>query len=136
LSHSTKPFFCVGCFWDRVLQTISLGLALNHDPPISASWVARIIGVSHQHPAKGGSWFEASPGKKLARPHFQKQVKSGWFMPKSSHEGNIGRSQTGSGKKQEWLKWQSACPTRVVLQKKKKKKMYKWEVNLLHHKLV
>jgi hypothetical protein len=33
------------------------GLASNCDPPVSASFVARIIGVSHQHPANIFSLF-------------------------------------------------------------------------------
>jgi hypothetical protein len=41
LSHS------VGYFWDRVSCTICLGLGITI--MISASWVARIIGMSHQH---------------------------------------------------------------------------------------
>jgi hypothetical protein len=44
----SQLFFCDGFSWHGVLQTICLGLALNQDPLISASWVARITGVSHQ----------------------------------------------------------------------------------------
>jgi hypothetical protein len=51
---ATPPalFFCVkGFFWDRVLQTICPGWLWTIIFLISASWVARIIGVSHWHPA-------------------------------------------------------------------------------------
>jgi hypothetical protein len=43
--------FYEGCFWDRVLQTICLGWLWTVILLISTSWVARIIGVSHQHVA-------------------------------------------------------------------------------------
>jgi hypothetical protein len=36
-----------GLFWDRVSETICLGWLWTMILPISASWVARIIGVSH-----------------------------------------------------------------------------------------
>jgi hypothetical protein len=49
--HSTtwamSPLFCVGYFWDRVLQTICLGWLQMAFLLISASWVSSIIGVSH-----------------------------------------------------------------------------------------
>jgi hypothetical protein len=48
LSHSTSPYFCVGCFWNSASlfspdcpQTVIL--------LISASQVARITDMSHQH---------------------------------------------------------------------------------------
>jgi hypothetical protein len=41
--------FCIGFFWDRVLCTICLGWLLIVVLLISASWVASITGVSHQH---------------------------------------------------------------------------------------
>jgi hypothetical protein len=47
LSHSTNPF-CVRCFWDRVSRTICPGWLWTVILLISASWVARITGVSHQ----------------------------------------------------------------------------------------
>jgi hypothetical protein len=31
MSHSSSAFLCVGYFWNRVLWTICLGLASNHD---------------------------------------------------------------------------------------------------------
>jgi hypothetical protein len=37
----------VGFFQDRVLKNYLPGLALNRDPPISASWEARITGMKH-----------------------------------------------------------------------------------------
>jgi hypothetical protein len=50
LSHSTSPIFCDGFFRDRVSWTISPGWLWITILLISASWVARITGVSHQHP--------------------------------------------------------------------------------------
>jgi hypothetical protein len=49
LSHFTSPFFCDGFFWDRVSRTICLIVRIAI--LISASWVARITGVSHRRPA-------------------------------------------------------------------------------------
>jgi hypothetical protein len=51
LSHSTSPIF-VTSFWDKVLWTICLGWLWTMIFLISASWVARITGVSHWHPAQ------------------------------------------------------------------------------------
>jgi hypothetical protein len=48
LSQSTSHFLWRD-FQDRVSQTICLGLAFNSILLISASWVARIIAVSHWH---------------------------------------------------------------------------------------
>jgi hypothetical protein len=42
---------CVGHFWHGVSQTICLGWLQTAVLLISASWVARIIGVSDQCPA-------------------------------------------------------------------------------------
>jgi hypothetical protein len=50
LSHSTSPFF-VCYFQDRVSQTICPGWLRTTVLLIAASQVARIIGVSHWHPA-------------------------------------------------------------------------------------
>jgi hypothetical protein len=49
LSHSASPFFCDGFFQGRVSQTICLGWLWTTVLLISASWVARITGKSHQH---------------------------------------------------------------------------------------
>jgi hypothetical protein len=47
---ATPPAFCCeGCFQDRVLWTICPVWLQTEILLISASWVARIIGVSHQH---------------------------------------------------------------------------------------
>jgi hypothetical protein len=46
---ATLPaLFCVGCFLDRVFQIICLNWLQTVILLISASWIARIIGVSHQ----------------------------------------------------------------------------------------
>jgi hypothetical protein len=44
------PFFCDAIFWDRVSWTICLGWLWTEILRISASWVARITGLSHWHP--------------------------------------------------------------------------------------
>jgi hypothetical protein len=56
---ATPPaLFCDGFFfWDRVSQTICLGWLQNVILLISASWVAKITGVSHQHSAFPNSHF-------------------------------------------------------------------------------
>jgi hypothetical protein len=43
-NHSTNPF-CIRYFWDRVSRTVCLGWLWTEILLISASWVARIIGV-------------------------------------------------------------------------------------------
>jgi hypothetical protein len=53
LSHSTSPVLC-WVFSKNGIMNYLPRLASNLDPPISASWVARIIGVSHQHPVCSG----------------------------------------------------------------------------------
>jgi hypothetical protein len=47
LSHSTVPCLCVRYFWDIVSQTICQSWLWSTILLISASWVARITGVSH-----------------------------------------------------------------------------------------
>jgi hypothetical protein len=57
VSHSTSPFLFFSFsydsfFWDSVSQSICQGLTSNCDSPdllISASPVARITGMNHQH---------------------------------------------------------------------------------------
>jgi hypothetical protein len=44
--------FCAAYFWDRVLWTICLGWLQTTILLISASWVARITGMSHGRPTK------------------------------------------------------------------------------------
>jgi hypothetical protein len=52
LPWDTPPaLFCDGFFWDRVLWTVCLGWLWTTILLISASWVARITGVSHGCPA-------------------------------------------------------------------------------------
>jgi hypothetical protein len=46
-SHSTSHFLCWGLFQGRVSRTICLGWLLTEILLISASWIARITGVSH-----------------------------------------------------------------------------------------
>jgi hypothetical protein len=58
-SHSTSSIFVLGIF-KIVSQTICLGWLWTVILLLSASWVARITGVSHQHPA--GTGFD-SPQK-------------------------------------------------------------------------
>jgi hypothetical protein len=48
LSHSTSPFLGMGFFEIRVLRVISPGWLQIVTLLISASWVARIIGMSHR----------------------------------------------------------------------------------------
>jgi hypothetical protein len=50
---ATTPaqFFVIGFFWDRVSQTVCPDWLQTEILLISASWVARITGVSHQCPA-------------------------------------------------------------------------------------
>jgi hypothetical protein len=67
-SHSTThPFFvCVMCFfWDRVSWSICQGWLQTETLLISASWVARLIGVSHRCPALHSLIASKS---KLSRP--------------------------------------------------------------------
>jgi hypothetical protein len=52
LGPSPPAFLVNGFFRDRVLWTICLGWLQTAILLISASWVARITGVSHQHPAR------------------------------------------------------------------------------------
>jgi hypothetical protein len=55
LSHPTSPFILWWGFQDRVLQTICSGWLQSAILLISASWVARITGMSNQHLAKCNS---------------------------------------------------------------------------------
>jgi hypothetical protein len=55
-SWATPPtpplhFYCDGFFWDRVSWTNCMGWLWNVLLLISASWVAWITGVTHQHMA-------------------------------------------------------------------------------------
>jgi hypothetical protein len=60
-SHSTSPFFVKGFFWDRVSWTICTGWFQAAILLISASWVARIAGVSYQHLALCSYFSEVTP---------------------------------------------------------------------------
>jgi hypothetical protein len=51
LERLCQLFSCDGFFWDRVLQTICPGWLWATILLVSASWVARITGVSHRCPA-------------------------------------------------------------------------------------
>jgi hypothetical protein len=51
LTHSTSPFLYI-FFWDRVSWAICQGWLQTAILLISAFWVARITGVSHQCPAE------------------------------------------------------------------------------------
>jgi hypothetical protein len=46
-----SALFCIGFSWDRVSQTIALDWFQIAILLISASWVARITGLNHRHPA-------------------------------------------------------------------------------------
>jgi hypothetical protein len=48
MSGWQAPITTPNCFFELRSQTFCPGLALNYNPPISTSWVARIAGVSHQ----------------------------------------------------------------------------------------
>jgi hypothetical protein len=68
-------FFCEGFFWDRVSWTIYQGWLWTVILLISASWVARFIGVSHWHPATrcfyklSKTWIEGNTLNVYAHPH-------------------------------------------------------------------
>jgi hypothetical protein len=51
LSYSTSPFFVMG-FFKIVSQTVCSGWLQTEMLLVSASWVARITGMSHQHPTE------------------------------------------------------------------------------------
>jgi hypothetical protein len=61
LSHSCGPIFVKGFFQDRVSRTICLSWLRITRLLISASWVARITDVSHQHPAQSLIFLLALP---------------------------------------------------------------------------
>jgi hypothetical protein len=76
--HSTtwaipSTLFCAVYFWDRVLWTICLGCLRTMIFLISASWIARIPGVSHQAPSSYYYYFFlASPSLFMTNiPHPQ-----------------------------------------------------------------
>jgi hypothetical protein len=52
LSHSTSPIFVKG-FSRQGLENYFLGWLRTLILLISASYVARVTGISHQHPAQG-----------------------------------------------------------------------------------
>jgi hypothetical protein len=62
LSHSTSPFLCWS-FWDRVSWNICPGYLWIAILLISASWVIRIIGGSHCHPADYYFLYPSQAGK-------------------------------------------------------------------------
>jgi hypothetical protein len=51
LSHSTSYFFVLGIFRDRLSRTIYPGWLWTTILLISVSWVTRITGLNHRHPA-------------------------------------------------------------------------------------
>jgi hypothetical protein len=62
--------FCVGHFWDRVSRTVCPGLASNHTILlISASWVTRITGATHQCSARRHFVFQRN--KEFCRIHIK-----------------------------------------------------------------
>jgi hypothetical protein len=77
LSHSTSPIFVKGFFEIESCRTICPGWLQTGILLISASWVARITGVSHQRPAlkhsslvqyffgRSGVWLPSFPNPKF-----------------------------------------------------------------------
>jgi hypothetical protein len=54
-------FFCIGYFWDRVSRSLfAQGWLRTTILLLSASWVTRIIGMSHWHPAFFRFWIKES----------------------------------------------------------------------------
>jgi hypothetical protein len=51
-SHSTSPFFVMGIFEIGSCELFAQGWLPTVILQMSASWVARITGVSYQHPAR------------------------------------------------------------------------------------
>jgi hypothetical protein len=93
LSHAYSPFFCCGYFGDGASSTICLGWPLTRILLISASQVARIIGVSHQHSARKKLWEEGQEGDRHLLPALQQRARR-WeklkYDPESRHiEGEI-----------------------------------------------
>jgi hypothetical protein len=68
-SHYTSPIFVKG-FQDRVSRTVCPGWFQTTILLISASWVARITGMSHWRPAVLGI-FEIGSLKRLAQAAFE-----------------------------------------------------------------
>jgi hypothetical protein len=94
LSHSTSgPYFCDGFLWDKVSRTICLGWLQTVILLISASRVARIIGISHQWPT--------------GRQHFNKPEErsyASWVGWEDSVPGYIVYHHTTNHSKTCWLK--------------------------------
>jgi hypothetical protein len=61
LSHSTSPFLCFFFFWDGSWNYLPSWLQISI-PLISASWVARIIGMDHWCQAVWSFWILISYG--------------------------------------------------------------------------
>jgi hypothetical protein len=59
-----QPFFVIVFFQ---LGNYLPGLALNHDLPDISSWVARITGVNHLHPAPVSNLCFHSPNRLFCR---------------------------------------------------------------------
>jgi hypothetical protein len=71
LSHFTSPILW-GIFWDRILQTICPGWLWTSILLISASWVARITGVSH--------WLFYSQKVETTHVQWVEMIKEMWFL--------------------------------------------------------
>jgi hypothetical protein len=64
--------FCEGFFQDKVFPNYLPGLAWNCDPPVSASWGARIIDVSHQHLTQYFFFFIATESRLIQSVYVEK----------------------------------------------------------------
>jgi hypothetical protein len=73
LSHSTNPFL-LWFFWDRVSWTICPGWLRIEIFPISASWEARVTGLSHQGPAWWHSLMAYRQNHLLSQSLFQQFI--------------------------------------------------------------
>jgi hypothetical protein len=124
LSQSTSPF-CIKYFWDRVSQTICLGWLRTTILLIAASWVARITGVSHQHPAAfcllkqklkeqqllfldahpaGGywdPWRAGTLGMRESGSHGSQGVS--WQRPAISHHSPVNTTVGAAWSRETWL---------------------------------
>jgi hypothetical protein len=77
LSHSTSPFLWWVFFFKIGSHKLFALAGFEPQPSRSASWVARITGMSHQHPAVLGI-FEIGSLELSAQANFEPP--SSWFL--------------------------------------------------------